>query len=212
MGFDSGIDREDLEMLLTTEARRVAAVSDEVLHVIVTELIKTLIRPNVGEYTSGIDEVRRRFDVALLTEHEDAEGQDLDAVLAANRSSEPTVLPDRIVTTSEWREPSTCGTVSAGVLALRAIVATWPPARRESIRSPRCARDKWQPPRLVLWIVERATPADREAVTGELIEDFYRLAESNRRAARRWCRRQAIRSLVPGLKRQWATRGLLRPT
>ena len=74
MGFDTGISREDLETLLIAEASRfAAAATPEALHAIVTELIETLIRPNVGEYTSGIDEVRRRFDFALLTEHEDAE-------------------------------------------------------------------------------------------------------------------------------------------
>src|SRR5688500_10107524 len=59
-------------------------------------------------------------------------------------------------------------------------------------------------PRFALWIVERATPArDRDAITGDLIEDFYRIAESNPAAARRWCRRQALRSLTPGLRRRW---------
>ncbi|HUF22666.1 MAG TPA: ADOP family duplicated permease [Vicinamibacterales bacterium] len=59
-------------------------------------------------------------------------------------------------------------------------------------------------PRLALWIVERATPArDRDAVVGDLIEGFHHAARSDARAARRWCRRQAVRSLVPGLRRRY---------
>lgn len=61
------------------------------------------------------------------------------------------------------------------------------------------------PPRLALWIIEHATPArDRDAVVGDVIEDFWRLAEASPAAARQWCRRQALRSLVPGLQRQLA--------
>jgi hypothetical protein len=76
MGFDTGISREELDAILLAEARRFSTHSQgtdsaEVL----TELVETLIRPNVGEYTSAADEVRRRFDFALLTEHEDAEGR-----------------------------------------------------------------------------------------------------------------------------------------
>lgn len=76
MGFDSGISREELDGALLAEARRFASDSrDRDLRPVVTELVETLIRPNVGEYTSALDEVRRRFDFALLTEHEDAEGE-----------------------------------------------------------------------------------------------------------------------------------------
>ncbi|MEX2272783.1 MAG: ADOP family duplicated permease [Vicinamibacterales bacterium] len=65
------------------------------------------------------------------------------------------------------------------------------------------------PPRLALWIIDRATPArDRDAVVGDVIEDFQHLAAADPAAARRWCRRQAWRSLVPGLRRQWATDSL----
>jgi hypothetical protein len=41
---------------------------------VVRELAETLIRPNIGEYTSTLDEIRRRFDFTLLSEHENAEG------------------------------------------------------------------------------------------------------------------------------------------
>jgi hypothetical protein len=75
MGFDTGISREALDSLLVPQARRFSAdSSDDELRPVVTELIETLIRPNVGEYTSTFDEVRRRFDFALLSEHENAEG------------------------------------------------------------------------------------------------------------------------------------------
>lgn len=75
MGFDTGISREALDAILVLEARRFAPdASDDDIKPIVTELVETLIRPNIGEYTSTIDEVRRRFDFALLSEHEDAEG------------------------------------------------------------------------------------------------------------------------------------------
>ena len=60
-----------------------------------------------------------------------------------------------------------------------------------------------RPPRLALWVIEHATPArDRDAVVGDVIEDFHLLSETDPAAARRWCRRQALRSLVPGLRRQ----------
>jgi hypothetical protein len=75
MGFDTGIGRNDLDAVVLAEARRFAPESNEsFLSSVVTELVETLIRPNVGEYTSAADEIRRRFDFALLTEHEDAEG------------------------------------------------------------------------------------------------------------------------------------------
>ncbi|MEX2272784.1 MAG: ADOP family duplicated permease [Vicinamibacterales bacterium] len=62
---------------------------------------------------------------------------------------------------------------------------------------------RFSPPRLALWIIERATPPrDRDAVVGDVIEDYRRLSETNPAAARRWCRRQALRSVVPGLRRQ----------
>jgi hypothetical protein len=75
MGFDTGISREDLDRQLLEEARRFSPdASADDLVAVVAELVETLIRPNTGEYTSAIDEVRRRFDYALLTEHEDQEG------------------------------------------------------------------------------------------------------------------------------------------
>lgn len=76
MGFDSGISREELDSALRAEARRFAPnARDRELAPVLTELVETLIRPNVGEYTGALDEVRRRFDFALLTEHEDADGR-----------------------------------------------------------------------------------------------------------------------------------------
>lgn len=76
MGFDSGIGRDALDATILSEARRFAPdLPDAQLQDVVTELIETLIRPNVGEYTSTLDEVRRRFDFALLSEHENAEGE-----------------------------------------------------------------------------------------------------------------------------------------
>jgi hypothetical protein len=75
MGFDTGITREELDSALLSEAARFASeLSREALAEVVNELIETLIRPHVGEYTSTLDEIRRRFDFALLTEHENAEG------------------------------------------------------------------------------------------------------------------------------------------
>ncbi|MBV8138359.1 MAG: hypothetical protein JO121_22430 [Deltaproteobacteria bacterium] len=75
MGFDTGINREELDAILVVEARRFAPdLLDDNLHAVVTELIETLIRPNIGEYSSALDEVRRRFDFTLLSEHENAEG------------------------------------------------------------------------------------------------------------------------------------------
>jgi len=75
MGFDTGISRETLEAILLAETRRFAPdLLDDDLHAVVTELIETLIRPNIGEYTSMLDEVRRRFDFTLLSEHENSEG------------------------------------------------------------------------------------------------------------------------------------------
>jgi len=47
---------------------------DEDLAPVVSELVETLIRPSIGAFTSALDEVRRRFDFTLLTEHENAEG------------------------------------------------------------------------------------------------------------------------------------------
>lgn len=75
MGVDTGMDRRALEQQLRPQARRFAPrAHDATIEAVVTELVETLIRPNVGEYTSAVDEVRRRFDFALLTEHEDADG------------------------------------------------------------------------------------------------------------------------------------------
>jgi hypothetical protein len=75
MGFDTGIDRRELDTALIVQARRFAPEATErELDAVVTELVETLVRPNIGEYTSAIDEVRRRFDFALLSEHEHADG------------------------------------------------------------------------------------------------------------------------------------------
>lgn len=75
MGFDTGISREALDAILMIEARRFAPeLPDDDLAPVVTELVETLIRPNVGEYISPLDEVRRRFDFTLLSEHENSEG------------------------------------------------------------------------------------------------------------------------------------------
>lgn len=75
MGFDTGISREALDAALVVEARRFAPdLYDDDLKPVVTDLIETLIRPSIGEYTSTSDEVRRRFDFTLLSEHENAEG------------------------------------------------------------------------------------------------------------------------------------------
>jgi hypothetical protein len=76
MSFDTGISREELDRVLRDEARRFAPdYSERKLAPVLTELVETLIRPNVGEYTGALDEVRRRFDFALLTEHENADGR-----------------------------------------------------------------------------------------------------------------------------------------
>lgn len=76
MGFDTGISREELDKALRIEALRFAPTyTERKLAPVLTELVETLIRPNVGEYTGAIDEVRRRFDFALLTEHEDGDGR-----------------------------------------------------------------------------------------------------------------------------------------
>ena len=75
MGFDTGITRDALDAILLVEAKRFGPdLTDDELKPVVTELVETLIRPNIGEYVSSLDEVRRRFDFALLSEHEDAEG------------------------------------------------------------------------------------------------------------------------------------------
>lgn len=76
MALDSGISLMDLRGALGPEALRfVPDASEAEIRDVLTELIETLIRPNVAEYTSAIDEVRRRWDFSLLTEHEDADGQ-----------------------------------------------------------------------------------------------------------------------------------------
>src|SRR3954469_9394084 len=68
MGFDTGISRQELDSVLVLEARRFSReATDDELAAVTTELVETLIRPSIGEYTSPLDEVRRRFDFALLT-------------------------------------------------------------------------------------------------------------------------------------------------
>ncbi|HJU24279.1 MAG TPA: hypothetical protein VJ891_17380 [Casimicrobiaceae bacterium] len=74
MGFDTGISREDLDRELLDEVRRFAPeASEDELTRVASEIIETLVRPNIGEYTSAIDAMKRRHDFVLLTEHEDAE-------------------------------------------------------------------------------------------------------------------------------------------
>ncbi len=76
MALNSGIGLTELRDALGHEALRFApSATDAEIGDVLTELIETLIRPNVAEYTSAVDEVRRRWDFSLLTEHEDAEGQ-----------------------------------------------------------------------------------------------------------------------------------------
>jgi hypothetical protein len=75
MGFASGISRPELEAILEQEAHRFWLEADAAeIHNVVVELIETLVRPNASEYLSAVDAVRRRFDFALLSEHEDPEG------------------------------------------------------------------------------------------------------------------------------------------
>jgi predicted permease len=63
---------------------------------------------------------------------------------------------------------------------------------------------KRSPPRLARWILERLTAsADRDAVLGDLCEEFeYRVARSRGRA-RLWFRAQVLRSLPSVLRRRW---------
>lgn len=60
------------------------------------------------------------------------------------------------------------------------------------------------PPRLALWLIERVVaPADRAAAIGDLCEEFHARATAHgRREARRWFRIQAVRSLLPFLRRR----------
>lgn len=60
------------------------------------------------------------------------------------------------------------------------------------------------PPRLARWLLERFTvAADRDAVLGDLNEEFEARAQMSPGDAARWYRRQAIGSLVPVLRRRW---------
>ena len=60
------------------------------------------------------------------------------------------------------------------------------------------------PPRLARWLLERFTiAADRDAVLGDLNEEFETRAQVSPADAARWYRRQAIQSLVPVLRRRW---------
>src|SRR5689334_7781783 len=57
LGLDTGISREALYDIVITEDMRFATnLLDDNLQPVVAELIETLIRPNVGEYTSTLDE------------------------------------------------------------------------------------------------------------------------------------------------------------
>jgi predicted permease len=59
-------------------------------------------------------------------------------------------------------------------------------------------------PRLALWIHERTLRrSEREAVVGDLLEEFGALAERDERAARRFIWRQTLRSLAPNLRRRF---------
>jgi predicted permease len=60
------------------------------------------------------------------------------------------------------------------------------------------------PPRLARWLLERCIiAADRDAVLGDLCEEFEARSVQSPAKARAWFRRQALRSLVPALRRRW---------
>jgi predicted permease len=60
------------------------------------------------------------------------------------------------------------------------------------------------PPRLACWLIERFTvAADRDAVLGDLTEEFEAHSQASSATARRWYWQQALRSLIPSLRRRW---------
>ena len=60
------------------------------------------------------------------------------------------------------------------------------------------------PPRLAAWLMRVSTvEADRQAVVGDLIEEFNALTENlGASGARRWFWRQALTSLLPNVVRR----------
>ena len=62
-----------------------------------------------------------------------------------------------------------------------------------------------RPPKLAEWLMQASlAPADRQAVLGDLHEEFRaRAARDGARDAKRWYRRQLRRSLVPNLRRRF---------
>jgi putative ABC transport system permease protein len=60
------------------------------------------------------------------------------------------------------------------------------------------------PPRLHEWLASLSLdPHDRQAVLGDLAEEFSARSQRDRRAARRWYRRQVLTSIGPNLRRRW---------
>ena len=60
------------------------------------------------------------------------------------------------------------------------------------------------PPRVARWLLEHFTvAADREAVLGDLAEEFETRAHASVRDANGWYWQQAVRSLMPALRRRW---------
>jgi predicted permease len=61
-----------------------------------------------------------------------------------------------------------------------------------------------RPPALARWLLERCTrPADRDAVLGDLYEEFDARAAVSPAQASRWFWRQSLRSLIPVLRQRW---------
>jgi predicted permease len=62
-------------------------------------------------------------------------------------------------------------------------------------------------PRLVLWVHERTLARDvdeRDAILGDLLEEYTAIANRSPRAASRWLWSQTCRSVVPNLRRRFA--------
>ena len=60
-----------------------------------------------------------------------------------------------------------------------------------------------RPPRIALWLHEHSLPPDdREAVIGDLVEEFHALAADSPRAARLWVWTETCRSLSTNLRRR----------
>ncbi|MBI2773068.1 MAG: hypothetical protein HYX56_01050 [Chloroflexi bacterium] len=75
MGFDSGIGADELVGALASRARKQVPGTDfEQARAVAEGVVGALIRPSVAEYTSELEDVRRQFEFALLTEHERTEG------------------------------------------------------------------------------------------------------------------------------------------